>query len=112
MPLIAYSSQARGFFAGKGGRLPSDPAQDTPADSQTRALYGSPENVRRLARARELAARYGTSAHRVALAYVLHHPFPTAAIIGPRTVAQLEDSCAAADVALSADDVTYLDGRK
>ena len=54
------------------------------------------------------AARYGTSAHRAALAYVLHHPFPTAAIIGPRTMAQLEDSCAAADVALSADDVAYL----
>lgn len=112
MPLVAYSSQARGFFAGKGDRLAADPAQDTPQDSSMRSAYGSPENFQRLARARTLARRYGSSAHRVALAYILNHPFPTAAIIGPRTIAQFEDSCAAAAVALSADDVAYLDGRE
>jgi aryl-alcohol dehydrogenase-like predicted oxidoreductase len=110
MPVVAYSSQAQGFFSGKGDRLLADAGQTESRDSHVRSAYGSPENFLRLARAQAMARRYGTSAHRLALAYVLNHPFPTAAIIGPRTVAQLEDSCAAAAVSLSAEDVAHLAG--
>ena len=39
----------------------------------------------------------------LALAFVLNHPAVTAAIIGPRTMEQLESQLGAADVVLDAD---------
>ena len=74
-------------------------------------VWGSPENLERRKRAMELAARKNTSALQIALAYVLHQPFPTAALIGPRTPMQLVDSIAACNIELSRDEVNWLDLR-
>jgi len=100
-PVFAYSSQARGFFSGRyaPGSQPGDP--DIREDVLT--CYGSAANFRRLAAAQRLAAEQGRTANQVALAWVLHQPVPTCALIGPRTIAQLEDSCAAGSIALSSD---------
>ena len=74
-------------------------------------VWGSPENFERRTRAIELARRKNTSALHIALAYVLHQPFPTAALIGPRTPMQLADSVAACNIVLSDDEVNWLDLR-
>jgi aryl-alcohol dehydrogenase-like predicted oxidoreductase len=50
----------------------------------------------------QLAEEAGMSLIDMALAFVLNHPAVTAAIIGPRTMEQLESQLGAADVQLDA----------
>jgi aryl-alcohol dehydrogenase-like predicted oxidoreductase len=62
-----------------------------------------PENQRKLELIEELdkvAADAGCSITHMAIAFVLHHPAVTAAIIGPRTMEQMTDLLAGADVRL------------
>lgn len=56
-----------------------------------------------------LAAEAGMSLTHMALAFVIAHPGVTAALIGPRTMAQLDDLLAAADVSLSDDLLDSID---
>ena len=96
LPLFAWSAQAGGFFAGR-------------RDAETERVYGGERNLELLRRAEALARERGASANEVALAWVLHQPFPTYAIIGPRTLAELEASIAALEVELTPEDVRRLD---
>jgi aryl-alcohol dehydrogenase-like predicted oxidoreductase len=96
LPLFAWSSQAGGFFAGR-------------RDELVERVYLDDRNLERLRRAEELGARKSASANEVALAWVLHQPFPTYAIIGPRSPAELQASLAGLDVALSDSEVRWLD---
>jgi aryl-alcohol dehydrogenase-like predicted oxidoreductase len=61
-----------------------------------------------LRRARELAARKGCSPTQLALAWVLHQPFPTFPLVGPVTVPQLEDCLGALAVELRPDEAAWL----
>lgn len=96
LPVFAWSSQAGGFFA------------DVRSEHVTR-VYESEANRERLRRAQELAARKGCTPNQVALAWVLHQPFPTYAIVGSQTVAELRESVDALDVELSPDEARWLD---
>ena len=96
MPLFAWSAQAAGFFAGV----------DVPDVAR---VYESRGNRERLRRATELAQARGCAANHIALAWVLNQPFPTYALIGPRTVAELEDSIAALEVELTPAECAWLD---
>jgi 1-deoxyxylulose-5-phosphate synthase len=91
MLLLAWSAQAGGFFAG--------------ADA---SVYDNADNRERRARAGELGRRTGASANAVALAWVLAQPFPTVAVIGPHSVEHLQESLGALEVALSPDEVEWL----
>ncbi len=73
-------------------------------------VWYSEKNFGRRDRAIELANRLGKSPIHVALAYVLAQPFPSVPLIGPRTLDELEDSLQALDIALSPDDIAWLDG--
>jgi len=101
LPLMPWSSQARGFFAGR-----ADP-KDLSDRELVRCWY-SEDNFRRLARAEELARKRGVLPIQIALAYVLCQPFPTLALIGPRTLAETRTSLPALDIALSADELRWL----
>lgn len=57
----------------------------------------------------QLCRELGESESNVALAWLLHQPAVTAPIIGPRTVAQLDDAVRATEIALSPDVLTRLD---
>jgi aryl-alcohol dehydrogenase-like predicted oxidoreductase len=92
MPLLAWSAQARGFFAGK-------------VDER---VYGNDANRERLRRAGLVAERLGATANQVALAWVLHRPFPVYAIFGVRTVESLRDAVGALDVELTDDELRWL----
>ena len=98
MPLFAWSSQAQGWFSGHYS-----------PDADVLRVYDNPDNRERLRRARELAEAKGADANAVALAWVLHQPFPTWALIGPRTREELRASVAALDVRLTEDEVRWLD---
>jgi aryl-alcohol dehydrogenase-like predicted oxidoreductase len=92
IPVVAWSSQAAGFFAGVDAKA-----------------WASADNVERRARAGALGARLGVEATTIALAWVLTQPLPVFPIIGPRNLVELRSSLAALSVRLSAKDVAWLD---
>ena len=93
LPTMAYTAQAKGFFA-------KDPAQ-VPA-------YDTPANRARHARAHQLARELGTTANRVALAWMTCQSFPGVAIAGPHRVDQVQDSVAAGSISLTIQQVEWL----
>jgi aryl-alcohol dehydrogenase-like predicted oxidoreductase len=101
MPLFAWSSQARGFFTGRFS------PEDT-ADEMMARVYYHPDNWERLRRATELGKARGYEPTQVALAWVLHQPFPTFALIGPHTRRELESCAAALELELQPEEVRWL----
>ena len=71
-------------------------------------VYYSEFNWERLRRAKELATRYRCTPNQIALAFVLNQPFPTFALIGPRTLAELHESLGAMELVLSSREVRWL----
>jgi 1-deoxyxylulose-5-phosphate synthase len=100
-PALCWSSQARGFFSGRF-------SPDRPDDPEMVRVYYRDDNWRRLERARALADRRGCTPTQVALAWVLHQPFPTFALIGPRSPAELDDALGATAVTLTPAEVAWL----
>jgi len=105
-PLAAYNSQADGFFAAKYDGADFS-APDFPKPGLYRR-YGSALNFRRRKLAQEMAVSKGRSPNQIALAWLLAQPFPCFAVVGPRTIEQLEDSMGAAEVELSPAEVDAL----
>lgn len=103
IPNFAWSSQGRGFFTDRAGR-------DRQDDEEIVRVWYSDRNFERRDRAIELATKLGCSPIHIALAYVIAQPFPVIPLIGPRTVAELEDSLSALKVVLSQEDVRWLEG--
>ncbi len=105
MPLLAWSSQAHGFFA----QPPGGSAGSTTELPHHNRVWLTQGNQRRLERAWHVAHRHNASAMRVALAYVLCQPINAFPIIGPRTDAELLDSLAAVDLPFSSEELDWLD---
>lgn len=92
LPTMAYTSQARGWFAKDVGD------------------YDTPANRARRDRARALAAQLGSNANRVALAWLTSQAFPGVAVVGPHQADQLADCLAAGELLLTADQAAALNG--
>ena len=109
MPLFPWSSQARGFFLEQqdAGYQPKDFADRQAGDIERH--WSSPDNLARKQRAGELGKTLGTSAMGIALAWVLHQPFPTFPLIGPRSIAELNDSAFASAIPLGTDQTKWLE---
>lgn len=101
MPLMPWSSQARGFFTGRA--LPED--QSDP--ELVRSWYGE-DNFRRLERVNQMAEERGVLPINIALAYVLSQPFPTFPLIGPRALSETRTSLPALDIQLSPAELRWL----
>jgi len=99
--LVAWSSQARGFFLDASG------PDDTNADMR-RVYHPIKENFEKLARARALAKAKGLAAVQVALAYVLNLPAPMIALVGPATVGEVDSCVAAAGLDLTHAEMDWL----
>jgi len=102
MPLFAWSSQARGFFTGHF--TPENAAEN----EFIHRVYDSPDNWERLRRATEFGRERGYSAIQVALAWVLHQPFPVFPLIGPANVEELRSSLQALELQLTPGEVHWL----
>ena len=100
--LMPWSSQARGFF------VTADPA-DTSNPELVRCWYDA-QNFQRLERAKALAGVLGVETINVALAYVLHQPFATFPLIGPRSVSETASSFKALELSLEPLEVAWLNG--
>jgi len=111
MGVIPWSPLAGGWLSGryrKGSTPESHRATRIPA----RYDLSLPENQAKLDKVEQLAQvaeGAGLSLIHLALAFVLRHPAVTAAIIGPRTLEQLEGQLDAADVTLSDDVLDAID---
>jgi aryl-alcohol dehydrogenase-like predicted oxidoreductase len=102
MPILSWSSQARGFFTGRYSPEVRD-------DKDTVRVFYSDENWERLRRAEQLAKEKNVSAIQIALAYVLNQAFPTCALIGPQNVQELKSCDEGANIVLTRDEVQWLD---
>jgi aryl-alcohol dehydrogenase-like predicted oxidoreductase len=112
MGVIPWSPLAGGWLSGRWRK-----GQDAPTSSRQQRLpqrfdLSIPGNQRKLDAAdalAQLADDAGMTLIEMALAFVINHPAVTAAIIGPRTMEQLESQLPAADVALSTDVLDRID---
>jgi predicted dehydrogenase/aryl-alcohol dehydrogenase-like predicted oxidoreductase len=100
MPLMAWSSLARGFFVW------GDP-NDRSHPDLARCWY-SQDNFQRLARAKELAKQKGVKPVNIALAYVLSQPFPTFALIGPANLEEMSICLRGLEVELTPEELRWL----
>jgi len=100
-PLFAWSSQARGFFTDRAG-------PDQRDDRELVNAWYSDDNFERRARAYALAKERGVAPINIALAYVLHQPFPTWALVGPRAIAETVSTLPALTLELTPVELKFL----
>ncbi|HOJ39268.1 MAG TPA: aldo/keto reductase [bacterium] len=101
IPLLAWSSQARGFFTERA--RPDDLSDQSLVNS-----WYSPDNFERQARAKKLASELGVETINIALAYVLCQPFPVFALIGPRTLEETRIAMKALEIKLTPGQLRWL----
>jgi len=103
MGVIAWSPLAGGWLSGRWRKGADDLTSRRSAMIPQRYDLSIPANQAKLEAADalgRLADEAGISLIHMALAFVIRHPAVTAAIIGPRTMEQLESQLGAADVQL------------
>jgi aryl-alcohol dehydrogenase-like predicted oxidoreductase len=104
MGVISWSPLAGGWLSGRYRKGEEPPRSSRAQRIPKRFDLSLPENQRKLDVAdslAQLAEEAGISLVHLAIAFVLRHPAIAAAIIGPRTMEQLESQLGATDVELS-----------
>ncbi len=107
--LIPWSPMARGFFAGnrrEGGGGETLRAQNDPFADQ---LYFRPGDFAIAERTREVAQEHNASGPQIALAWLLAKPHVAAPIIGASQLEHLDQSIAALEITLTAEEVGRLE---
>jgi aryl-alcohol dehydrogenase-like predicted oxidoreductase len=102
MGILTYSPLAGGWLSGS---WTADSSPTSPARRRLAARFDMslPENQRKLEATEQLAKVAGVadlSLIELAIAFVVNHPAVTSAIIGPRTMEQLDSQLPAAEVVL------------
>jgi len=111
MGILTYSPLAGGWLS---GRWSADATPTSPARKRLAARFDMSlaENQRKLEAVQalgEVAEDAGLSIIELAIAFVVNHPAVTSAIIGPRTMEQLDSQLPAADVTLSPEQLDRID---
>jgi aryl-alcohol dehydrogenase-like predicted oxidoreductase len=103
MGILTYSPLAGGWLS---GTWTADSSPTSPARQRLAARFDMslPDNQRKLDAVEQLATvadeTGAVSLIELAIAFVINHPAVTSAIIGPRTMEQLDSQLPAAEVAL------------
>ena len=103
MGVMSYSPLTGGWLSGRWRKDTGQQSSSRAARLPERFDLSHPANQRKLDAVEELAQladQAGITLIQLAIAFVLRHPAITAALIGPRTMDQLEGQLAAVDVAL------------
>jgi aryl-alcohol dehydrogenase-like predicted oxidoreductase len=111
MGILTYSPLSGGWLS---GNWTADSSPTSPARQRLAARFDMslPENRRKLKavdQLQEVAGDAGLSMIEMAIAFVVNHPGVTSAIIGPRTMEQLESQLPAADAVLDAATLDRID---
>jgi aryl-alcohol dehydrogenase-like predicted oxidoreductase len=112
MGVIPWSPLAGGWLSGKWRKGQEAPSSTRAQRLPARYDLSIPANQRKLDAVESLALlaeESGISLIHLALAFVIRHPAVTAAIIGPRTMEQLESQLGAVEVELSEDVLDRID---
>src|SRR3954463_9528367 len=115
MGILTYSPLAGGWLSGRYGKdANAGPASSARARGALAARFDMslPENQRKLEAVEQLAQiadDAGLTLIELAIAFVINHPGVTSAIIGPRTMEQLESQLPAADVVLDTATLNRID---
>ena len=114
---MSWSSQARGYFLDdkttKGIEekiTKSESSWRKPGEHSSGPLscYDSEENRERKKRARKLAENKGCSANNIAASWTLSQSFPSFALIGPRTINELDTTLPCLDIELNQEEINWL----
>ncbi|SDX57970.1 aldo/keto reductase [Paenibacillus sp. CF384] len=108
MAVVPFSSQANGFFGGRYFR--GQDIQMGGSGHIVKAHYFNDASFDRLDRAKQLAEELGTTASRIALAYLTSQPIPVFPIAGANKRAYMLDSCAAGTLSLTKEQLLFLTG--
>lgn len=100
LPVLAWSSQGRGFFL---------PASGRGDESDLRRVYGCEANWSLLERTREMARAKGVEPVQLALAWVLGLEAPVVALVGPATRGEIDSSVAALAIELTPAERAWLE---
>jgi aryl-alcohol dehydrogenase-like predicted oxidoreductase len=104
MGVIPWSPLAGGWLSGKyrkGADLPQSRRAERVPQRYDMSLESNQKKLEAADALAQLAEEAGMTLIEMALAFVIQHPAVTAAIIGPRTMEQLESQLSAPDVQLS-----------
>lgn len=111
MGTLTYSPLSGGWLSGRW-RKGAEASPTSSARPSARFDMSSPANQRKLDAVEELAQlaeQAGMSLLEMAIAFVIRHPGVTSAIVGPRTMEQLESYLPAADITLPTDVLDRID---
>ena len=103
MAVMSYSPLAGGWLSGRWRKDTGQQSSSRAGRLPERFDLANPFNQRKLDAAEalaQLAEQAGLTLIQLAIGFVLNHPAITAALVGPRTMEQLETQLAAADVTL------------
>jgi len=112
MGVITWSPLAGGWLSGRWRKGAEPPTSSRAERLPHRFDLSLPGNQRKLdatEQLAQLAEDAGLTLIELAIAFVVRHPAVTSAIIGPRTMEQLESQLTAADAALSDDVLDRID---
>jgi aryl-alcohol dehydrogenase-like predicted oxidoreductase len=109
--VVPYSPLARGVLSGKylPGAAPPEGSRAARGDRRLQQAEWREESLQVAQALRPLAEARGKSLTQWALAWVLANPIITSAIIGPRTLEQLEDNLGALGWSLTPDEEAAVD---
>ena len=110
--VLPWSPLAGGWLSGRFGQGKENTSHRATWRFASRFDVNLPQNQRKLAivtELGELAEKAGFTLVELALAFVLAHPAISSAIIGPRTMEQLETQLAAPDITLGDDILDAID---
>lgn len=111
MGTLTYSPLAGGWLSGKwrDGKVPTPASSARPGARFDMTTAANGQKLEALAALTDLADEAGLTMIELAIGFVIRHPGVTSAIIGPRTMEQLESQLPAADVVLSDDVLDRID---
>lgn len=110
MPLLTWSSLARGFFSGRISRRNFEAIKDD-IEGFTLEVYCHEPNFRRLDRVEELAAEKGRTVPQIALAWLLAQPLNIFPLIGAANGEEMDANIQAMSIELTPAEVEWLDLR-
>jgi aryl-alcohol dehydrogenase-like predicted oxidoreductase len=111
--VIVYSPMASGLLTGamtreRAANLPESDWRSRDVEFREPKLSRNLELVERL---REVGQRHGRPPGQVAIAWTLRNPAVTGAIVGARNARQVEGNVGAAELRLTDDEITEIEGR-
>lgn len=108
MPILAYSSLARGLFSGRFKSTEPEKAEQVLDDVAKKGYY-YPENMERLKRAEQLAEKYDCNVAQIAISWVLHQTLTVFPIMSGPLPEYYRQALDAAEIPLTEAETAWLD---